>query len=179
VAPQNPRLYRTGEGAGLKSATLEQSLDDQPDPLVLASEIVASYVGNNAIPPSEVPGFIARVHKALQGAASHISTVETKARPAVDIDRSVTEDHIVCLEDGAKLKMLKRYLRTQFGLTPEQYRRKWGLPDDYPMTAPSYSRTRSRLAREMGLGQAEAAKPSTPSSDVKSRVKRAAGRRSR
>jgi predicted transcriptional regulator len=130
----------------------------------LASNIVASYVGNNAIPPGEVPDFIARVHEALQRmtnasppGAFQGASPEAPV-PAVDIAASVAEDYIVCLEDGARLKMLKRYLRTQYGLTPEEYRRKWGLPDNYPMTAPGYSRTRSRLAHEMGLGQVQAPK---------------------
>jgi predicted transcriptional regulator len=139
----------------------------QADPLVLTSEIVASYVGRNAMPHTDVPDFIASVHEALRKtraaeaptlpsgeAPPRIARVEGGERPtpAVDVNKSVTQDYIVCLEDGARLKMLKRYIRTHFGLTPEEYRRKWGLPDDYPMTAPGYSKVRSRLARDMGLG---------------------------
>jgi predicted transcriptional regulator len=120
--------------------------------LDLTTEIVASYAGNNAIAASELPNLIQRVHAALAGATTPAETAETPV-PAVPIKKSVTPDYIICLEDGAKLKMLKRYIRTRYNLSPEEYRRKWGLPSDYPMTAPNYSATRSQLARDIGLGQ--------------------------
>jgi predicted transcriptional regulator len=118
----------------------------------LTVEIVSAFVGNNSIPPSELPRLIVGVYGALAGAASPSATSEPQV-PSVAVRKSVTPDYIICLEDGAKLKMLKRHLRTRFDMTPEEYRRKWHLPADYPMTAPSYSKARSELAREIGLGQ--------------------------
>lgn len=120
--------------------------------LDLTTEIVASYAGNNALAASELPNLITRVHAALSGVTAPVETVEAQT-PAVPVKKSVTPDYIICLEDGAKLKMLKRYIRTRYNLSPEEYRRKWGLPADYPMTAPNYSATRSKLARDIGLGQ--------------------------
>jgi predicted transcriptional regulator len=120
--------------------------------LDLTTEIVASYAGNNAIAASELPNLIARVHAALSGATAPVEAPEALI-PAVPVKKSITPDYIICLEDGAKLKMLKRYIRTRYNLSPEDYRRKWGLPADYPMTAPNYSATRSQLARDIGLGQ--------------------------
>ncbi len=121
--------------------------------LDLTTEIVASYAGNNALAASELPNLIARVHAALSGVTAPAEPAPETLVPAVTIKKSVTPDYIICLEDGAKLKMLKRYIRTRYGLSPEEYRRKWGLPADYPMTAPNYSATRSKLARDIGLGQ--------------------------
>jgi predicted transcriptional regulator len=132
-------------------------MDAQHRLLDLTTEIVASYAGNNSIAATELPSLIARVHGALAAATTPVETPEAAA-PAVSIKKSVTPDYIVCLEDGAKLKMLKRYIRTRYNLSPDEYRRKWGLPSDYPMTAPNYSQRRSDLAREIGLGQKPTAK---------------------
>src|ERR1043165_5593206 len=123
--------------------------------LKLASDIVAAYVSNNPIPVSELPGMIKSVHATLGGLSSSIGGPETltSQRPAVPIKRSVTPEYIVCLEDGKKLKMLKRYLRSNYNLTPESYRAKWGLPADYPMVAPNYCVQRAEFAKKIGLGR--------------------------
>ncbi len=119
----------------------------------LAADIVAAYVGNNAVPANDLPNLINQVYSALAGAVSGAAQAEAAKTPAVPIRRSITPDHIICLEDGKKFKSLKRHLRTHYDLTPEQYREKWGLPADYPMVAPNYAKARSDLARKMGLGQ--------------------------
>ncbi|HET9903022.1 MAG TPA: MucR family transcriptional regulator [Xanthobacteraceae bacterium] len=122
--------------------------------LELTAEIVAAYVSNNAVQPAEIAGLINQVHQALQrvGEGATEAPAETP-KPAVSIKRSVAPDYIICLEDGKKFKSLKRHLRTQYNMTPEQYREKWALPPDYPMVAPNYAAARSRLAKQMGLGQ--------------------------
>jgi predicted transcriptional regulator len=127
-------------------------MSDQLDLTELTTKIVSSFVGSNSMPSSEVPELISRVYGALAAAVSP-SAAREPLNPAVPVRKSVTPDYIICLEDGAKLKMLKRYLRTRFDMTPEEYRRKWGLPADYPMTASSYSKVRSDLAHKIGLGQ--------------------------
>ena len=137
---------------------MAQALDIQgqrtDDILKLATEIVAAYVSNNPIPVSEVPAMIKSVHGTLGSLVGvSQSEVQTAQRPAIPIKRSITPDYIVCLEDGKKLKMLKRYPRSNFNMTPEEYRAKWGLPADYPMVAPNYAAARSQLAKQMGLGQ--------------------------
>ncbi len=124
--------------------------------LELVSKIVIAYVSNNSVPTSELPGLIRNVHDAL----SHIGERPVKLRePAVPIRRSVQPDYIVCLEDGKKLKMLKRHLRTAFGLSPKEYRSKWGLPEGYPMVAPKYAKQRSELAKKIGLGRKPGERP--------------------
>lgn len=121
----------------------------------LVATIVAAYVTKNALQPSDLPALIADVHAALLAVAG--APMEPIAaelpKPAVSVRKSIGEDYIVCLEDGRKFKSLKRHLRAQYDLSPEQYRAKWNLPVDYPMVAPSYARARSTLAKEMGLGQ--------------------------
>ncbi len=121
----------------------------------LTSDIVAAYVGNNAVPAAELPHLIGDVFKALETAVSESAgdDVAIETRPAVPVRKSITPDYIVCLEDGKRFKSLKRHLRAHYDLTPEQYREKWGLPTDYPMVAPNYARRRSDLAKKMGLGQ--------------------------
>ena len=124
------------------------------DHIELAAEIVSAYVSNNSVPAAELPNLLADVYGALKKVAN--GTAETPAeppKPAVPVRKSVTPDFIVCLEDGKKFKSLKRHLRTQYNMTPEQYREKWGLPSDYPMVAPNYAAARSQLAKQMGLGQ--------------------------
>ena len=123
----------------------------------LTASIVSAYVGNNPVPAAELPALISQVHGALarvsgNGAAPAVAD-QTPAKPAVSVKKSMTPEYLVCLEDGKRFKSLKRHLRTQYGMTPEQYREKWGLPADYPMVAPNYAVARSRLAKQMGLGQ--------------------------
>ncbi|WP_372425783.1 MucR family transcriptional regulator [Salinarimonas chemoclinalis] len=124
------------------------------DYVAVTAEVVASYVANNSLPAHDLPGLIEQVHAAVAGLGRPREAARGEPlRPAVPIRRSVTPDFIVCLEDGKTFKSLKRHLRTRYGLTPDEYREKWGLPDDYPMVAPNYARARSDLAKEMGLGQ--------------------------
>ncbi|HEY1364136.1 MAG TPA: MucR family transcriptional regulator [Xanthobacteraceae bacterium] len=120
----------------------------------LTATIVSAYVSNNSVPSTELPALIGQVHSALTRVSSGNSEAPSEPpRPAVSLKRSITPDYIVCLEDGKKFKSLKRHLRTQYKMTPEQYREKWGLPPDYPMVAPNYAAARSKLAKQMGLGQ--------------------------
>ena len=122
----------------------------------LATQIVAAYVGRNAVEQADLPKLITEVHRALEQAASGQAARDgqaAEAKPAVNVRKSITPDYLICLEDGKKFKSLKRHLRTHFDLSPEQYREKWGLPADYPMVAPNYANSRSNLAKTMGLGQ--------------------------
>src|SRR5437588_1186477 len=123
-----------------------------------ASDIVAAYVSNNPTPISEIPGMIKSIHATL-GALSGRSAAElpTTQKPAVSIKKSISPEYIVCLEDGKKLKMLKRYIRSRYGLSPDAYRAKWGLPADYPMVAPNYAARRSEFAKKIGLGRTASA----------------------
>ena len=117
------------------------------------TEIVTAYLSKNVLPPEEVPGLIRSVHATLGGIVGAESVPRESREPAVPIKKSVKADYIVCLEDGKKLKMLKRYLRARYNLSPDEYRAKWGLPADYPMTAPNYAATRSEFAKKFGLGK--------------------------
>ena len=120
----------------------------------LAADIVSAYVSNNSVPSSELPALINDVHNALLRVTSGVAPVVVEAlKPAVPAKKSITSDFIICLEDGKKFKSLKRHLRTQYNISPEEYREKWGLPADYPMVAPNYAKARSQLAKQMGLGQ--------------------------
>lgn len=120
----------------------------------LTADIVAAYVSNNSVQAGDIPSLINQVHSALMRVSSGQSDTPTEPlKPAVPVKKSITPEHIVCLEDGKKFKSLKRHLRTQYNMTPEQYREKWGLPADYPMVAPNYAAARSQLAKQMGLGQ--------------------------
>jgi predicted transcriptional regulator len=121
----------------------------------LAADIVSAYVSNNSVPASELPQLINEVYGALLRVGK---VVEPEAKPeplkpAVPVRKSIGDDFIICLEDGKKFKSLKRHLRSQYNMSPEQYREKWGLPADYPMVAPNYAKARSQLAKKMGLGQ--------------------------
>lgn len=137
----------------------ETALGTGPDLIVeLTADIVAAYVGNHVVPVAELPTLIADVHAALANtsqpaAATTVAAVVEKPKPPVPVRKSVQNDYIICLEDGQKFKSLKRHLMTHYGMTPEEYREKWDLPADYPMVAPAYAEARSRLAKEMGLGQ--------------------------
>jgi predicted transcriptional regulator len=122
----------------------------------LAASIVSSYVSNNTVAASELPNLINEVYAALTRVGRGPEAQRAPQKPAVPPKRSVTPEHIVCLEDGKKFKSLRRHLKSQYGLSPEQYREKWGLPPDYPMVAPNYAATRSALAKKMGLGQQRA-----------------------
>jgi predicted transcriptional regulator len=128
--------------------------DDQMNLLEMTAEIVASHVSNNAVAIDDLPSLIAKVHLALSGLGEGAPppAPSNRPQPAVPIKKSVMADHIVCLEDGKKLKMLKRHLRTSYNMTPDQYRERWGLPADYPMVAPNYARQRRDLAKQIGLG---------------------------
>src|SRR6266704_1863013 len=120
----------------------------------LTAEIVSAYVSNNSVPAGDLSALINQVHSALTRVSSGHGEVPTEPlKPAVSVKKSITPDYIVCLEDGKKFKSLKRHLRTQYNMTPEQYREKWGLAPDYPMVAPNYAAARSHLAKQMGLGQ--------------------------
>ena len=127
---------------------------DDEELLRMTTDIVASFLTHNSVPAESVPDMIRSVHATMKDISGVEAKPEPKAKPAVPISRSVTDDYIVCLEDGKKLKMLKRYLRSQFDMSPDDYRRKWGLPADYPMVAPNYSKRRSAFAKEIGLGRA-------------------------
>lgn len=131
--------------------------NDKTEMAVLTAEIVAAYVGNNVVPVSELPALIRDVHTAMAGVVEgSVEEPREELKPAVSVRRSVTPDYIICLEDGKKFKSLKRHLRTAFNLTPEQYREKWGLKQDYPMVAPNYATVRSEMAKRIGLGRKRA-----------------------
>ncbi len=123
------------------------------DLLALTTEIVSSHVANNTVSQNEISGLIEQVFRTLSnlGGGGTAST-DRGALPAVPVKKSITPDFIICLEDGKKLKMLKRHLKTAYDMTPEEYRERWGLPADYPMVAPNYAKQRSRLAKDIGLG---------------------------
>jgi predicted transcriptional regulator len=120
--------------------------------LTLTADIVAAHVSNNSVAVNDLPNLIQNVHSALSGIAGSSSAPEARPEPKVSIRSSVKPDYIVCLEDGKKLKMLKRHLMTHYNLTPDQYRQKWGLNADYPMVAPNYAEQRRSLAKAIGLG---------------------------
>ncbi len=123
------------------------------DLLRMTAEVVAAYVRNNPLPAGELSSVIHTVHGSLAALDAGGASSDEPLRPAVSVRRSVQADHIVCLEDGKKLKMLKRHLRTTYGMSPEEYRAKWGLPPDYPMVAPNYAKQRSEFAKHIGLGR--------------------------
>lgn len=120
--------------------------------LSLTTEIVAAHVSNNTVALTDLPALIEQVYKSLATVGTEPVVTEERPQPAVPIKKSVTPDYIVCLEDGKKLKMLKRHLKTAYNMSPEEYRDRWGLPTDYPMVAPNYARQRSSLAKQIGLG---------------------------
>lgn len=123
------------------------------DLLTLTTEIVSSYVSNNTVQAGDLPGLIDQVYKSLSAVnIDTVSAVNDRPQPSVPIKRSITPDYLICLEDGKKLKMLKRHLKTAYNMTPEEYRERWGLAADYPMVAPNYAARRSRLAKDIGLG---------------------------
>jgi predicted transcriptional regulator len=132
--------------------------DNKETLITLTSDIVAAHVSNNNVTVEDLPTLISNVYGALASLGEEAPVVETPPEPAVSIRSSVKPDHIVCLEDGKKLKMLKRHLMTHYNLTPEQYRARWNLPADYPMVAPNYAEKRRELAKQIGLGRKPGAK---------------------
>ncbi len=139
---------------GWDKFTMERGGHNPSNIIEMVSDIVSAYVAHNPVPVADLPRLIEKVHATLReidGGGNGEEKPELK--PAIAIRRSVTDDHIVCLEDGKKFKSLKRHLRTRYNMSPEQYREKWNLPPDYPMVAPNYAKQRSDLARKMGLGQ--------------------------
>ena len=146
----------TAKDTGLPRETSNMIMDAEHSQtfMELAAEIVSAYVSKNSVPAVDLPGLIADIHAALVrvSSAAHPAPVEAP-KPAVAAKKSVTNDYIICLEDGKRFKSLKRHLRTQYNLSPEEYREKWGLDADYPMVAPNYAKARSKLAKDMGLGQ--------------------------
>ena len=129
----------------------------------LTASIVSAYVSNNTVQPSDIPALISQVHAALLRVATGADVPAEPARPKVSVKKSMTLEYLVCLEDGKRFKSLKRHLRSRYGMSPEQYREKWGLPADYPMVAPNYAVARSQLAKKMGLGQQRRRKRQTRS----------------
>jgi predicted transcriptional regulator len=123
------------------------------DTLRMTTDIVASFVSNNKVAPEELGELIRSIHRTVAGLSGGGAVAADKPKPAAPINKSVQHDFIICLEDGKKLKMLKRYLRSTYGLTPDEYRKRWGLPADYPMVAPAYAARRSEFAKKIGLGK--------------------------
>jgi predicted transcriptional regulator len=130
--------------------------------LRMAADIVAAYVSHNTLPPAQIPDLIRSVHAALTGMEAAPTAAPTDLVPAVPVKKSVFSDYIICLEDGKRLKMLKRHLRTAYGMTPEQYRTRWNLPPEYPMVAPNYAAQRSDFAKKIGLGHKPGARRGRP-----------------
>lgn len=134
--------------------------NDSANIMMLVTEVVASYVSHNQITPAELPAFIQQVYQSLSHADSGTSfSLKTRPEPAVSIEESIQPDYIVCFEDGLHFKMLKRHLKASYNMTPDQYRKRWGLPADYPMVAPNYSKRRSSLAKTIGLGTHRSRRP--------------------
>jgi predicted transcriptional regulator len=144
---------------------MSQETNDAAELLItLTADIVAAHVSNNSVAVSDVPTLIGNVHAALAGLSNEVAAPEVVLEPAVPVRASIKRDYIICLEDGKKLKMLKRHLMTHYGMTPDDYRAKWGLAADYPMVAPAYAEQRRVLAKAIGLGRA-------PGSGRKKKVK--------
>lgn len=125
----------------------------QVDVLGMTTGIVSSFVSNNTVQASDLPGLIRSVHDAILSLSEEDSNNAEALSPAVPVSKSITPDFLICLEDGRKLKMLRRYLRSRYSMTPEEYRERWNLPADYPMVAPNYAKLRSKHAKNIGLGK--------------------------
>ena len=128
--------------------------DDKRDLVHLTASVVSAYVGANTVPQQDLPALIRGVYASLRDLSAAPVPERGVLEPAVPVKRSITPDHLICLEDGKKFKSLKRHLRTRYGMSPDEYRAKWSLPPDYPMVAPNYAKERSNLAKRMGLGHA-------------------------
>ncbi|QKC86789.1 MucR family transcriptional regulator [Mesorhizobium sp. NZP2077] len=152
---------------------MTEEADNNTDALIeLTADVVSAYVSNNPVPVGELPALIGQVHAALKGAVAGSAPDKPEVlNPAVPVRKSVTPDYIICLDDGKKFKSLKRHLSTHYGLTPDEYRVKWGLPSDYPMVAPNYAAARSALAKSMGLGR----KPKEPEASAPAKRTRTNG----
>ena len=131
------------------------------DTLNLTTDIVSAFVSNNSVPADQLQELLQSTYATLQSLGGTTEPEQTNQKPAVPVKKSITDDYIICLEDGKKLKMLKRYLRTQYDMSPDDYRRKWNLPADYPMVAPNYAKRRSEFAKKIGLGTAGGRKATT------------------
>lgn len=173
------RIYETENFADCPSSSKERAVTEETSPntdlIELTADVVSTYVSNNPVPVAELPGLIGQVHATLERVRGG-SAVEEAApvqKPAVPIRKSVTPDYIVSLEDGKKFKSLKRHLSTHHGMTPDEYRAKWGLPPDYPMVAPNYAAARSALAKTMGLGRKPKEKEPEPPAPAKRGRKKA------
>jgi predicted transcriptional regulator len=140
----------------------------------LTAEIVSAYVSNNAVRPEELPSLISDVHAALQRAPNN--DAQPAPAPAVPIKKSITPDYLISLENGQKFRSLKRHLMNSYGLTPDEYRAKWGLPRDYPMVAPNYAKTRSELAKSLGLGRKRSETEAAPTANASGAAPRRRGR---
>lgn len=141
-----------GEKVKVAERTYMNGEDSSKALLELTTQIVAAHVSNNVVAPADLPQLIDQVYRSLSNVGAEPVAVEERPQPAVPIKKSVTPEYIICLEDGKKLKMLKRHLKTAYDMSPEQYRERWGLPPEYPMVAPNYARQRSSLAKQIGLG---------------------------
>jgi MucR family transcriptional regulator, transcriptional regulator of exopolysaccharide biosynthesis len=137
----------------LSMSNVEVGATGSEETLRFATEIVSAYVQFNPLPAGQLAQMIREVHETLSSLGGGVSGNGERQKPAVPLKRSITPEYIVCLEDGKKLKMLKRYLRSRYDLSPEEYRAKWGLPADYPMVAPNYAEQRSQFAKQIGLGR--------------------------
>lgn len=138
----------------MNASASDSSAPSQQDLLEMTAEVAAAYVSNNVVASDELPDLISRIHSALASAGTvEAEQVPEKQKPAVSVRRSITPEHLICLEDGKKLKMLKRYLRTNFDMSPDDYRAKWNLASDYPMVAPNYAKKRAEMAKAIGLGR--------------------------
>ena len=146
-------------------------MDDAETLVTLTADIVAAHVSNNSVAISDIPLVIRSVHEALAGLSSKTEPEAEPQQPAVPVRASVKPDHIVCLEDGKKLTMMRRYLMTKFGMTPDEYRAKWNLPKDYPMVAPNYSERRRVLAKEIGLGSKGSGGGRKPAASARAKAK--------
>ncbi|MCI4645015.1 MAG: MucR family transcriptional regulator [Hyphomonadaceae bacterium] len=136
----------------------EQNILSDEAMLDLTSDIVSAFVSNNPLPATALPDLIRSVHETLADLNAAEPVAPPRPDPAVAISKSITPDYLICLEDGRKLKMLKRYLRSRYDMTPDEYRSRWNLPSDYPMVAPNYAKKRSEFAKEIGLGRKAGAK---------------------
>jgi predicted transcriptional regulator len=130
----------------------QEHILDQQETLALTADIVSAFVSNNSVPADQLQELLSNTFQTLNSLGSVQKEEEVQQKPAVPVKKSITDDYLICLEDGKKLKMLKRYLRTQYDMSPEDYRRKWNLPADYPMVAPNYAKRRSEFAKQIGLG---------------------------
>src|SRR5690348_12356175 len=150
IAPE-PRLNYIANHVNSRNRMME-STEQPQDLLTLTTEIVAAHVSNNTVAVNDLPQLINQIYNSLATIGTPPTAPAARPQPAISVKKSVQPDYIVCLEDGKKLKMLKRHLKTAYNMTPEAYRERWGLSSDYPMVAPNYARQRSRLAKEIGLG---------------------------